>query len=123
MTEIARYRDGHLLLLEDLPNEQWRITDFDPSAGTFVPLCDSEGLNGAPVHGLLYDPWRGRVLVESGEELLALSAGGACEVVAYLPLLSFGGRALAQRRPPAAFAGPGRMCAGPPCRRRSSGRS
>ena len=96
VTEIARYRDGHLLLLEALPNEQWRITDYDPAAETFVPLYDSEGLNGAPVHGLVYDPWRDRVLVESGEEVLALSAGNACEVVTYLPLLSFGGRALAQ---------------------------
>lgn len=30
VTEVARYRDGHLLLLEVLPNKRWRITDFDP---------------------------------------------------------------------------------------------
>lgn len=96
VSEIACYRDGHLLLLEDLPNEQWRITDFDPVAENFVPLYDSKELNVARVHGLLYDPWRDRILVESGEEVLALSAGNACEVAAYLPHLSFGGRALAQ---------------------------
>lgn len=98
VAEIARYRDGHLLLLEALPDERWRITDFDPAAETFVTLYASEDLNMAvgSVSGLLYDPWRDRVLVESAEELLAFSAGNACEVVAYLPHLSFGGRALAQ---------------------------
>ncbi len=98
VTEVARYRDGHLLLLEVLPNERWRITDFDPVSEKFVSLYDSADLNtaGGSARGLLYDPLRDRVLVESGEELLSLSAGNDCEVVAYLPHLSFSGRALAQ---------------------------
>lgn len=108
---------------EALPNEQWRITDYDPASETFIPLCDSEGLNGAPVHGLVYDPWRDRVLVESGEEVLALSAGNACEVVTYLPLLVGLAAGRLRRMAACCFCRTRPYMPCPPCRRRRSGPS
>ena len=58
VAEIARYRDGHLLLLEALPDERWRITDFDPAAETFVTLYASEDLNMSvgSVNGVIVRP-------------------------------------------------------------------
>ncbi len=85
--EIARYRDNRLLLLEEMPDSQWRMTDFDPEADTRGTLFDSAkgSIDGQSVMGLLYDPWRDRVLLQADKELLAFVGETACETVAYLP--------------------------------------
>ena len=85
--EIARYRDNHLLLLEEMSDTQWLMTDFDPEAETRGTLFDSAkgSIDSQSVLGLLYDPWRDRVLIQADQELLAFVSETACETVAYLP--------------------------------------
>lgn len=87
IVEIARYRDGHLLLLEDISDSQWQVTDFDAVTGACSPLFESDKLNitSENVLGLLYDSWRDRILIQADKELLTFVSETSCEVVAYLP--------------------------------------
>ncbi|MDO4349877.1 MAG: hypothetical protein Q4C35_04545 [Eubacteriales bacterium] len=87
IVEIARYRDDHLLLLEKLSDTQWQITDFDPATSSRSLLFESGRVNIASesILGLLYDPWRNRVLIQADKELLTFVSETSCEVVAYLP--------------------------------------
>ena len=87
IVEIARYRDGHLLLLEEISDSQWQVTDFDAVTGACSPLFESDKLNitSENVLGLLYDSWRDRILIQADKELLTFVSETSCEVVAYLP--------------------------------------
>ena len=87
IVEIARYRDGHLLLLEEISDSQWQVTDFDAVTGACSPLFESDKLKIASesVFGLLFDPWRDRILIQADKELLTFVSETAYEVVAYLP--------------------------------------
>lgn len=87
IVEIARYRDGHLLLLEEISDSQWQVTDFDTETEACSPLFESDKLKIASesVFGLLFDPWRDRILIQADKELLTFVSETSCEVVAYLP--------------------------------------
>ncbi len=91
IVEIARYQENHLLLLEETSDSQshsqWQITDLDPVTGARSPLYESGRLkiDSESVLGLLYDPWRNRVLMQADQELLTFVSEAAYEVVAYLP--------------------------------------
>ena len=98
IVEIARYRDGHLLLLEEISDSQWQVTDFDAVTGACSPLFESDKLNitSENVLGLLYDSWRDRILIQADKELLTFVSEASCEVVAYLPPIWFDGRAITE---------------------------
>ena len=98
IVEIARYRDGHLLLLEEISDSQWQVTDFDAVTGACSPLFESDKLNitSENVLGLLYDSWRDRILIQADKELLTFVSETSCEVVAYLPPIWFDGRAITE---------------------------
>lgn len=96
IAEVAQYRDGQLLLLEKLSDSQWQISGFDTATQARTILWESDRVNIENVLGLLYDPWRDRVLIQAGNELLTFVSETACEVVAYLPPFGFDSRALAE---------------------------
>lgn len=56
IVEIARYHDNHLLLLEQMDESQWQITDFDTETEAYNPLFESNKLKNVSekVFGLLY---------------------------------------------------------------------
>ena len=87
IVEIARYHDNHLLLLEQMDESQWQITDFDTETEAYNPLFESNKLKNVSekVFGLLYDSWRDRILVQADKELLTFTGDTLCEVVTYLP--------------------------------------
>lgn len=96
IAEVAQYRDGQLLLLEKRSDSQWQITGFDTATQARTILWESDRINIENVLGLLYDPWRDRVLIQAGNELLTFVSETACGVVAYLPPFEFDFRALAE---------------------------
>lgn len=91
IVEITHYKDNHLLLLEATSDShshsQWQITDLDTVTGTCSPLFESSKLDivSESVFGLLYDPWRNRVLIQADKELLTFVSETSYEAVAYLP--------------------------------------
>lgn len=87
ITELVRYHDGHLLLLEKTSDLQWKIMDHDVATEACSPLLNSDTLNisSENVLGLLYDSWRDRVLLQVDKELLSFISDTAYERVAYLP--------------------------------------
>lgn len=83
--EIASYLENHLLILET-DGAQWQILDYDTEAGSRFPLYDSGkmGISNQGSYGLLYDPWRDQVLIQSDEKILAFTDEKSYEVVTYL---------------------------------------
>ena len=76
-----------MLLLEEISDSQWQVTDFDTETEACSPLFESDKLKIASesVFGLLFDPWRDRILIQADKELLTFVSETSCEVVAYLP--------------------------------------
>ena len=81
-----------MLLLEEISDSQWQVTDFDTETEACSPLFESDKLKIASesVFGLLFDPWRDRILIQADKELLTFVSETSCEVVAYLtPIWSY----------------------------------
>lgn len=96
VAEMTRYRNEQLLLLEKSDDAQWRITVLDPLNGDQNVLFESSKIKIEDAHGLIYDRWRDRVLIQSDNELLHLVSENVCEAVAYLPPMWFSCQAISE---------------------------
>ncbi|MEG0865082.1 MAG: hypothetical protein RSI33_11765 [Clostridia bacterium] len=98
IVEITRYLEKHLLFLEETSEAQWQVVDFDAATATRSTLYESSELSmdRESVFGLLYDPWRDRILIQADQELLSLVDRTSYKVIAYLPAIWLENRAIGE---------------------------
>ena len=87
--QLERLPNGQLLLLEGFRTSTgwgWQIDAFDSSTGERKTLYNQNSLkNVQSISGIAADPSGERILLHSGNRIVAVDPGGETETVAFLP--------------------------------------